>query len=96
MMNFYIQFAGFRDLFGKLDRIRRYSFHLVPTTQKRPQPINNPSTAPSCQDKLTKLQESRKAHLGDMSDVLEKRDNLGKEIWGLKRSCRFVVELSIV
>ena len=49
---------------------------LFQTPKKRPQPIDNPSTAPSCQEKLTELQESRKAHLGDMSDVLEKRDNL--------------------
>lgn len=29
---------------------------------------------------MTELQESRKAQLGDMSEILEKRDAIGKEI----------------
>ena len=29
---------------------------------------------------MTELQESRKAQLGDMSDILEKREALGREI----------------
>lgn len=32
------------------------------------------------EEKMTELQESRKAQLGDMSDILEKRDSIGKEI----------------
>lgn len=29
---------------------------------------------------MSELQESRKAQLGDMSDIIEKRDALGREI----------------
>eukprot|EP00438_Fugacium_kawagutii_P006745 Skav219157 [mRNA] locus=scaffold1574:869264:879006:- [translate_table: standard] len=42
--------------------------------------VDNRSRDASFQEKMTELQESRKAQLGDMSDILEKRDNIGKEI----------------
>lgn len=32
------------------------------------------------QEKMTALQEERKEKLGDMSDILEKRDSIGKQI----------------